>query len=121
MRPICHGGMRLPVAHPAMVEYVLKSTVEGHRRSIDAPIERKVALLLALTPLATPYLFSYDLPFLVVPVLWLVAHYKQRWSRPALVAVGGYYTASILLGIAASPLRTGSAGTCAMPTDLPES
>ncbi|MBA4007904.1 MAG: hypothetical protein C0465_25420 [Ralstonia sp.] len=69
--------------------------------SIDAPIERKVALLLALTPLATPYLFSYDLPFLVVPVLWLVAHYKQRWSRPALVAL---YVSPLLCRAVALPL-----------------
>jgi len=30
------------------------------------------ALTLAATALASPYLFSYDLPFLVLPVLWLV-------------------------------------------------
>jgi hypothetical protein len=30
------------------------------------------ALMLAATALASPYLFSYDLPFLVLPVLWLV-------------------------------------------------
>ncbi len=55
--------------------------------SSEASVEAKMALLLALTPLATPYLFSYDLPFLVVPVLWLVQHYKGAWSRPVLVAL----------------------------------
>lgn len=30
------------------------------------------ALVLAATALASPYLFNYDLPFLVVPTLWLV-------------------------------------------------
>jgi hypothetical protein len=55
--------------------------------SSQATVDAKMALLFALTPLATPYLFSYDLPFLVVPVLWLVQHYKDAWSRPVLVAL----------------------------------
>lgn len=37
-----------------------------------AALEGKVAFLLAVAPLATPYLFSYDLPFLAVPVFWLI-------------------------------------------------
>jgi hypothetical protein len=55
--------------------------------SSEAPIDAKMAMLFSLTPLATPYLFSYDLPFLVVPVLWLVQNYKAAWSRPVLVAL----------------------------------
>jgi hypothetical protein len=41
--------------------------------------------LFAATPLATPYLFSYDLPFLIMPLCWLVETERVRgfpgWSR----------------------------------------
>jgi hypothetical protein len=49
------------------------------------PVDGKLALLFAATPLATPYLFSYDLPFLVIPVCWLIEAERERgfpsWSR----------------------------------------
>lgn len=49
----------------------------------------KLALLFALTPLATPYLFGYDLAFLVLPVCWLVTVSRPAdlggWIRPVLV------------------------------------
>ncbi|WP_161597888.1 glycosyltransferase family 87 protein [Novosphingobium ginsenosidimutans] len=53
----------------------------------DGPTDGKVALLFALTPLATPYLFSYDLPFLVIPVAWLIQQFQHQWSKPILVAM----------------------------------
>jgi hypothetical protein len=40
------------------------------------------ALMLAATALASPYLFSYDFPFLVLPQLWLVAEAQRRGWRP---------------------------------------
>ena len=40
------------------------------------------ALMLAATALASPYLFSYDLPFLVLPVLWLVREGLREGFRP---------------------------------------
>lgn len=45
----------------------------------------KLAFLFSATPLATPYLFSYDLPFLIIPFCWLAAHCKGDWARPALI------------------------------------
>lgn len=49
------------------------------------------ALMLAATPLASPYLFNYDLPFLILPVLYLVregrAHGFADWEKLALVAL----------------------------------
>ena len=69
--------------------------------SSKAPVDAKMALLFALTPLATPYLFSYDLPFLVVPVLWLVQHFKGAWSRPVLV---GLYLSPLVCRAMALPL-----------------
>jgi hypothetical protein len=57
--------------------------------SRPGPIEGKVALLMAATPLATPYLFSYDLPFLILPVCWLLREARLRpggrWERPMLL------------------------------------
>ena len=53
------------------------------------PIDGKLALLFAATPLATPYLFSYDLPFLALPFCWLLTAERQRgfpgWSRTMLL------------------------------------
>ena len=49
------------------------------------------ALVLAGTALASPYLFNYDLPFLIVPVCWLamegVRHGFRAYERIGLVAL----------------------------------
>lgn len=40
------------------------------------------AMMLAATALASPYLFNYDLPFLVLPILWLVREGLREGFRP---------------------------------------
>ena len=40
------------------------------------------AAVLAATALASPYLFNYDLPFLVYPTLWLALQGLERGFRP---------------------------------------
>ncbi len=40
------------------------------------------AFMLAATALASPYLFNYDLPFLVLPTLWLVREGLREGFRP---------------------------------------
>lgn len=40
------------------------------------------AAVLAATALASPYLFNYDLPFLIFPTLWLVAEGHRLGFRP---------------------------------------
>lgn len=49
------------------------------------------AAMLAATALASPYLFNYDLPFLVLPVLWLVREGLRQefrpWEKALLVAL----------------------------------
>ncbi|MFC0590346.1 glycosyltransferase family 87 protein [Novosphingobium aquiterrae] len=71
-----------------------------------SPLDGKIALLFALTPLATPYLFNYDLPFLAVPTLWLVAREARRpghrFARLELLAL---YLAPVLARAAALPLH----------------
>ena len=61
------------------------------------------ALMLAGTALASPYLFNYDLPFLIVPLLWLVRegrrHGFRDWEKLALVTLfaAPYATRAIAL------------------------
>lgn len=56
------------------------------------------AFMLAATAIASPYLFSYDLPFLVVPVFWLIMDGRARGWRP--------YEKLLVLGLYLSPLAT---------------
>jgi hypothetical protein len=70
------------------------------------------ALMLTATAIASPYLFNYDLPFLVLPVLWLVQGGLRdgfhSWERMLLVALwfAPYATraAALPLGINLMPL-----------------
>lgn len=72
------------------------------------------AAVLAATPLASPYLFNYDLPFLIVPTLWLVEQGLARGFRPyeklALVVLwlAPYATraAALPLGVNLMPLAS---------------
>lgn len=72
------------------------------------------ALMLAGTALASPYLFNYDLPFLIVPVLWLAMQGRERgfreWERLALLAlfVAPYASRAVALplGINLMPLAS---------------
>jgi hypothetical protein len=70
-----------------------------------APLEAKLALLMAATPLATPYLFSYDLPFLIVPVIWLIGQARDRpqggWERANLMF---FYLSPLVARALALPL-----------------
>lgn len=72
------------------------------------------ALVLAGTALASPYLFNYDLPFLILPILWLVGEGRRAgfrdWEKLALVAlfVAPYATraAALPLGLNLMPLAS---------------
>lgn len=67
--------------------------------------EAKFAVLFAATPLATPYLFNYDLPFLVMPTIWLAAQERVSpelgWRR---LQIMGFYLAPLLTRAFALPL-----------------
>ena len=49
------------------------------------------ALMLAMTAIASPYLFSYDFPFLILPTVWLIdqAHATgwRPWEKPLAIAL----------------------------------
>jgi hypothetical protein len=69
------------------------------------PLEGKLALVFAATPLATPYLFSYDLPFLILPICWLVTSLASEdlhgWRKPVLLVL---YLSPLLTRAIALPL-----------------
>ena len=72
------------------------------------------ALMLAATALASPYLFNYDLPFLDLPILWLVREGLRdgfrQWEKLLLVALwfAPYATraAALPLGLNLMPLAS---------------
>jgi hypothetical protein len=73
------------------------------------------ALMLAATALASPYLFNYDLPFLVVPILWLVREALRAgfgpWEKVLLVALwfAPYATRAAALPLALNLMPLASA------------
>jgi hypothetical protein len=72
------------------------------------------SVMLAATALASPYLFNYDLPFLVLPILWLVReglrHGFRAWEKALLVALwfAPYATraAALPIGLNLMPLAS---------------
>lgn len=72
------------------------------------------AFVLAATALTSPYLFSYDLPFLILPLLWLVREGLRDGFRPyeklglVLLFVAPYATraAALPLGVNLMPLAS---------------
>ncbi|MXP42187.1 DUF2029 domain-containing protein [Altererythrobacter soli] len=73
------------------------------------------SVMLAATALASPYLFNYDLPFLILPILWLVReglrHGFRPWEKALLVALwfAPYATRAVALplGLNLMPLAAG--------------
>ena len=59
----------------------LAVALTGWRR-VPGDTSAVAAAVLAATALASPYLFNYDLPFLVYPTLWLVLQGLERGFRP---------------------------------------
>ena len=70
-------------------------------------IEAAGAMLLAATALASPYLFSYDLPFLILPIAFLIGMGRREGWRP--------WEKTLLVLIWLSPLATRAA---ALPLGL---
>ncbi len=64
------------------------------------------ALMLAATTIASPYLFSYDLPFLIQPVAWLAGSAAlsgwRPWEKATVIAL---YMAPLATRAAALPLH----------------
>ncbi|MEX0342095.1 MAG: glycosyltransferase family 87 protein [Erythrobacter sp.] len=81
-------------------------------RRFDGDARATGAAVLAATALASPYLFNYDLPFLLFPTLWLVEQGLPRGFRPyekvglALLYLAPYATRALAfpIGINLMPL-----------------
>jgi hypothetical protein len=73
------------------------------------------ALMLAATALASPYLFNYDLPFLILPILWLVREGLRSgfrgWEKLTLVALwfAPYATRAVALPLGLNLMPIASA------------
>ena len=73
-------GFALAVA--ALVAIALAGVAMMSWRRSGGNTRASGAAVLAATALASPYLFNYDLAFLVVPTLWLVEQGQARGYRP---------------------------------------
>lgn len=91
-----YSQLRLFMAPPLALAFnvvlalaLITMVVLAWRRSAD-PLATG-ALMLAGTALASPYLFNYDLPFLILPLLWLVREGRAKgfrdWEKLALIAL----------------------------------
>jgi len=64
-------------------------TMLAWRRTRDC--QATGAVMLTATALGSPYLFSYDLPFLIQPLLWLAGQARARgwrtWEKPTLIGL----------------------------------
>ena len=113
MARVLLGGHAAAIAQALATAAVVAATWAAWSR--PGPFDGKLALLFAATPLATPYLFSYDLPFLVMPVCWLARIWKPSdlagWSRSVVVALylAPLATRAIALPVGINPMPIVSA------------
>ena len=75
------GDLPASIAGLASGGLAVASAIFAWRR-FDGDARATGAVVLAATALASPYLFNYDLPFLVFPTLWLVTQGLERGFRP---------------------------------------
>ncbi len=76
------GGIGLAYAIQGGVLLVVVIVVVAAWRKREAPLALKAAVLVAATPLTTPYVLDYDLVLLALPVAWLVAEGRRAGFRP---------------------------------------
>ena len=75
------AGHEVALAVQGMLTLALIGLVWLSWRRFDGDPQASGAFALAATALASPYLFNYDLPFLIVPTLWLVREGLARGFR----------------------------------------
>ena len=83
-------------------------------RRFDGDARGSAAAVLAATALASPYLFNYDLPFLIMPTLWLVDQGLARGFRDyeklglVLLWLAPYATRAAALPLGVNPMPLAS-------------
>jgi len=90
--------------HGGLAAFAGAFVVSGSRRFRQDGLASG-ALMLCATALASPYLFNYDLPFLIVPVLWLVQQgLCEGFRQFEKLALVGVYAAPFATRAAALPM-----------------
>jgi hypothetical protein len=77
-----YGGEAVATGAAALLVVAMIALVMTSWRRFGQNAMASGAAMLAATALASPYLFSYDLPFLILPILWLVRESLRRGFRP---------------------------------------
>ena len=77
-----YGGETLAAGAAALLALAMIALVALSWRRFGQDGMATGALMLAATAVASPYLFNYDLPFLILPILWLVSEGLQKGFRP---------------------------------------
>jgi hypothetical protein len=77
-----HGGEMLAIGAAALLALAMIALVMLAWRRFWQDGLATGAVMLAATAIASPYLFNYDLPFLVLPILWLVREALRDGFRP---------------------------------------
>lgn len=110
LRPLLGAGAALALNGVLALALAALAMLSWRRFAGDAMASG--ACVLAATALASPYLFNYDLPFLILPLLWLGAQGLRHGFRPwekallALLWCAPYATRALALplGVNAMPL-----------------
>jgi Glycosyltransferase family 87 len=100
------AGMPEHIAGAVQVLLALACAIVVWRawRGPTEPLE-KGAILITATCVAAPYLFSYDLPMLIVPLAWLWLCGERHGFRPwRKVAIFSLYLAPLAMRVLAEPL-----------------
>lgn len=109
-----YAGETAAAIAAAVLALAMVAAVMASWRRLGQDAMATGALMLAATALASPYLFNYDLPFLVLPVLWLVGEGLSEgfrpWEKALLVALwfAPYATRAVALplGLNLMPLAS---------------
>ena len=106
-----YGGETLATAVAVLLALAMIALVVRGSRRFGQDGMATGALMLAATALASPYLFNYDLPFLILPILWLAS--KGQRAGPH----GGFHPweKALLVGLWLAPYATRAA---ALPLGL---
>lgn len=113
LRPVLGAGVAL--ALNGLLALLLAGLAMLSWRRFAGDALASGAFVLAATALASPYLFNYDLPFLILPLLWLGAQGLRGGFRPwekallALLWCAPYATRALALplGVNAMPVLSG--------------
>jgi hypothetical protein len=110
-----YAGETPALAVAALLALAMAALAAASWRRMGRDAMASGSLMLAATALASPYLFNYDLPFLVLPTLWLVREGLREgfhpWEKALLVALwfSPYATRAVALPFGLNPMPLAAA------------